>query len=470
MPYPLSISSIIENEGKCLYIKPIAEDFETFINGELIQERTRLYDGDRLVIGGSHYFRVSNVNCERRQETTVQSAVDFQWAHQEILAQQERKLREELEMEKHMALQQIRAHQKQAEEQFEERLQSLELEKHRIKCSKEMLENEVAIYKRQSCKDGDELRGVYKSTYQSTLLEDIQRMLARPTRESLHQIQLKVKEATQRCRDFAVPYEFRQTQKADSLGIFHAVVTIIDRERSKVAEWPPARLDVWLDMVREVDFDKTRLFDCVETVWMDWEEVDMNLEDSFAGGDNSMNSSRIGLNLSAMKEKLLNWNSPKRKQSPLVVVKSALKSESGTKSRRQGMTPEGKQGVKKMLTYEEDNDSGMKRKVLSVKNDKNGEKQGTGSPDKISRDRRLQCIDVELKDLQQGTHRLKKLFMNGEAVEEVQKKALSIACKEIERQLAVIKGVLQRTNEVENVVGKGEEKARTPKSVRFLLD
>lgn len=193
---------MIENEDKKLYIKPIAEDFETFINGELIQSRTRMYDGDRLVIGGSHYFRVANLNCEKRQAVgssargANQVPVDFQWAHQEILAQQERKLREELEAEKQVALQQIRAHQKAAEEEFEERLQSLEIEKFKISSAKELLESEVAIYKRQNMRDGDELmsNGVYKSSYQSTLLEDIQRMMARPTKESLHQIQMKVSE------------------------------------------------------------------------------------------------------------------------------------------------------------------------------------------------------------------------------------------------------------------------------------
>lgn len=192
-----SPSSVIENEGRKLYIQPIAEDFETFINGELIQDRRRMYDGDRLVIGGSHYFRVANLNCEKRQERPVTGdnvPVDFQWAHQEIMAQQERKLREELETEKQVALQQIRAHQKAAEVEFEERLQSLEMEKFQIKSAKELLESEVAIYKRQNKRDGDELmsNGVYKSSYQSTLLEDIQRMMARPTKESLHQIQMKV--------------------------------------------------------------------------------------------------------------------------------------------------------------------------------------------------------------------------------------------------------------------------------------
>lgn len=438
----------------------------------MIEGRTRLYDGDRLVIGGSHYFRVSNSNCERRRATGQScDPVDFQWAHQEILAQQERKLREELEQEKQAALQQIRAHQQAAEEEFAERLQSLEIEKHQIKCSKELLENEVAIYKRQTQREGDVDGGPYKSGYQSTLLEDIQRMMSRPTKESLHQIQMKVKEATQRCRAFKAPFEFRQTQKADPLGIFHAVVTIIDREHSKVAEWPPARLDVWLEMVREADFDQNQLFQFVETEWLDWDEVDMNLEESFGGGGgaagDSLNSSRIGLNLSAMREKLMRvatvggrsggGGSPQRQLTPLVVgVKSVLK-EPSEERKEGGKGGGGGSGVKKMLTYEDEENEGTRRRVLVEENG-----QRSGGKDR----RRMECIAVELKDLQQGTHRLKKLVMNGEAVQEVQKKALNVACREIERQLAVIKGVLGRGGEE----CKGGEVVKTPKSVRFLLD
>lgn len=260
-----------------------------------------------------------------------------------------------------------------------------------------------------------------------------------------------------------------------------------------MAEWPPARLDVWLDMVREADFDKQRLFDCVETVWLDWEEVD-RLDESF-GGD-SMNSSRIGLNLSAMKEKLLLavHGSPQR-SSPTMVIKSALKESVGSEQKRAKMRLMRQEeeevsgnninfltnGVKKMLTYEEENnlnnthnninnvvadekDSVSKQRVLGSAN---GQRSGVDR-----KDRRRECIAVELKDLQQGTHRLKKLIVNGGTVEEVQKKALSRACQEIERQLAVIKGVLDRGGSGSENTG-GDlmgDVVKTPKSVRFCLD
>lgn len=155
-----------------------------------------------------------------------------------------------------------------------------------------------------------------------------------------------------------------------------------------------------------------------------------------------------------------------------MVIKSALKDGKGSSERRRRPKGEGgssaSKGIKKMLTYEEEKED---REVLEDKRSVLGTHNGQGGgsragSEKKSKDRRMECIEIELKDLQQGTHRLKKLFTNGDAVEEVQKKALSIACKEIERQLAVIKGVLGRPGLDE----MKEDVVKTPKSVRFLLD
>lgn len=423
-----------------LYISPETRDFETFVNGTLISKRTQLYDGDRLVIGGSHYFRVSNPKCERRRNS--QNPVDFQLAHQEIMAQQEKKLREELELEKRAALQQIQASHRANEKQYEERLQNLEIEKFQIKCSKELLENEVKLYKEQST----ETPSPYRSGYKSTLLEDIQKMMARPTKESLHQNQMKVREATQRCRiDFGLSFiEFKQTQKADSFGIFQAVVNIIDRKNGKIAEWPPARLDVWLDLVREPDFDQKNVFKCVDTEWFDFDEND--LEESFL--NDSMNSSKISLNLSAMKEKILGKTPDKSFNSPSSLVKSALKNSS-SKNYIQN-DPFSK---RKALQFDENVDTPPvdQRKILAESNSK----------EKPPKPKRVQCAKDQIKDLQVGAHRLKKLLHKG--VSEDQKKSVTNSIAEIEHHLSLIRDILDKKEQIPEI-------AKTPKSVRFLLD
>lgn len=71
------IGSSIENRRGDLFIEPQNEEFETFVNGEAIAERTQIFNGDRVVIGGSHYFRVSNPHCKQRKNETVSIKYNF---------------------------------------------------------------------------------------------------------------------------------------------------------------------------------------------------------------------------------------------------------------------------------------------------------------------------------------------------------------------------------------------------------
>ncbi|XP_067132999.1 kinesin-like protein KIF14 [Centruroides vittatus] len=85
---------VIKNEDRLLTITP-NKDALVYINGQLIIEITKLHHGDRLVIGGEHFFRVNNpfeeevlpVNSENR---------DFEYAYQELISVQESKLQEEI--------------------------------------------------------------------------------------------------------------------------------------------------------------------------------------------------------------------------------------------------------------------------------------------------------------------------------------------------------------------------------------
>lgn len=79
---------MIENKDSKLTLIPGCGS-ETFVNGELAKERTDLHHGDRLVVGGNHYFRVSNPY--ERSTTSTGQLVDYEFAHQEILKVQEKK-------------------------------------------------------------------------------------------------------------------------------------------------------------------------------------------------------------------------------------------------------------------------------------------------------------------------------------------------------------------------------------------
>lgn len=54
------ISSGIDYMDGELKVFPISTRYQTHVNGELIKKTTRLRNGDRLVIGETHFLQVSN--------------------------------------------------------------------------------------------------------------------------------------------------------------------------------------------------------------------------------------------------------------------------------------------------------------------------------------------------------------------------------------------------------------------------
>lgn len=65
------VHSSIDNRNGKLTLIPENTEFETFVNGEMVYDKIQLFHGDRLVIGGSHYFRISNPDCPNRSKNMV---------------------------------------------------------------------------------------------------------------------------------------------------------------------------------------------------------------------------------------------------------------------------------------------------------------------------------------------------------------------------------------------------------------
>lgn len=57
----------------------------------MVTGKVILKHGDRLVIGGNHYFKVSSPYDEHSNIQISAQAVDYEFAHQEILKVQEEK-------------------------------------------------------------------------------------------------------------------------------------------------------------------------------------------------------------------------------------------------------------------------------------------------------------------------------------------------------------------------------------------
>ncbi|XP_061516333.1 kinesin-like protein KIF14 [Anopheles gambiae] len=501
--------SIENRNGKLFLLPETSTEYETFVNGELVQERRQLFHGDRLVIGGSHYFRISNPLCPNKSNTQIM--VDFQLAHQEILQEQENRLRRELDVEKKAAIARIEAERMAHEQEYEERLASLELEKFKYKCHKELLETEKEALLQSASKQNHKCDGrkarpsdvrdsldLTPSAAESNLAEEIRRIMEHTSEESLAHIQMMVKEASQRCRTVGLDYEFKQTQVWQDEGIFRAMINIVDRPNGRIAEWVPARLEYWLGIVRERDdLTADNMFEHFDLVWN--EPGDQSANESLL--QDSHNSSRISLNLSSV---------IRGRNSIVSNPGSPGTATSGSTRKSQGLFKSiFSKPTTSLMPAGEDSERGFgrpasARKALFTDADSNDENvpsnnqqlpSATASQSKATVLHRFdQKAANYLKDLYGATLKLRKLCekyqdsdapptTDGEeslptgkegrssnAEERLASKCLE-SVADIERSLQTIRSVLADHNIKEATISAMEgEFGRTPKSVRFLLD
>lgn len=402
-----------------------------------------------------------NIHCK---QITKHFQVDYQLAHQEILRQQEIRLREQLDIEKAAALTQIEEERAANERKYTQKMATLEMEKFRYKCSKEILDTEKkALEQQMKPEPAFEYR-----PYQSNLLEEIKRIMQHPSDECLHQTQLKVKEATQRCRDLGIDYlDFKQTQISDEFGIFKAVINIVDRERYLIAEWPPARLDVWLDIIRDnEDVTIETLFNSVDIEWQENQEADNSpVASSNADANDSLNSSRISLNLNAMKEAILGKSADKSFKSIRKIFNSPFKSPKQSDMLKSAVT--NNELSKKRLQFEDESKHSLKYHKMSRK-----------SPTDNSKQRRFEmAAHSYLKEMRKNTLKFKALcqdYNNDENLCNNVDRSIeaSNSIPDTMRLLHSLEQMENLTVEIKNTLNpdKDQTTARTPKSVRFLLD
>ncbi|XP_001660806.2 kinesin-like protein KIF14 [Aedes aegypti] len=450
----------IENRNGKLFLSPEdADQYETFVNGELVRERRQLLHNDRVVIGGSHYFRVSNPLCPNRSKQII---VDFQSAHQEILREQEKRLRRELDAEKQAAISRIEAERIDHERQYEERLASLELEKFKYKCRQELLETEKeAMLKHSTDEEGDST--LVFTPFQSNLADEIRKIMERPSEESLHQIQLMVKEATQRCKDLGLEFEFQQSQVLDEQGIFRAVVNIYDKSTGMVAEWLPARLEYWLSVVRDrEDLNEDNVFENFDLEWK------ANVEELSQPLNDSRSSRRISLNLTSVKDVILKRNSP------------AKKSPSHSARKSEGL-------LKSMFKFGASN-PGSVRKELFAEDGRNDENMPINqqSPSPTKPHRFGVKANRQLREIQVATAKLKKLcekYQRHNPADDSICTVLDLNSSTRSMEY-VTRDFMQSIAEIENAVqdmrfvlteqnvkhADDDDQERPGKSVRFLID
>ncbi|KAG7199238.1 hypothetical protein KM043_018107 [Ampulex compressa] len=334
-PLVRQLHCTIENNNGKLILAP-EMDGDTYVNGQVVTGKVFLKHGDRLVIGGNHYFKVSNPHDRHRGDIQISTqAVDFEYAHQEILRVQEEKLRTELEESKQKAIKELENAKHEIElqlgtqkisyerkieilgstlEEQKHALEKINQQKRKLELEKELLANEVETNNRRKQMQVQE-DNVNITPYKSNFLQELENILSEKTADveialkmkasrdvmnaggiSLHELQLLVKEATERCREFAINYEFDQQQIVVEKSL-QSVVRIRDRDRMMETLWEPLYFLDWLRRLRDYDIE-----DSIKELreWGgDWEPY----ENSEVFED-SLNTSRISINMTPVKRHL----------------------------------------------------------------------------------------------------------------------------------------------------------------------
>ncbi|KAJ8680905.1 hypothetical protein QAD02_016692 [Eretmocerus hayati] len=324
----------IENKHGKLTFYP-EKDAENYLNGEVIRGRVHLKHGDRLVIGGNHYFKICNTQDGGDAQMTVQP-IDFDYAYQEVLRIQEEKLRAELEESKRKAMKELENAKREVEiqldsqksayeseikklgsnlEEHKKELEEMNRKKKQLEREKELLASEIETNNKIRKLEIEDA-GVSLSPYKSNFLQELQEILNETTTDaetaltiktskdamktggvSLHEIQLLVREATARCRDVGVNYEFHQQQIVVDKGL-QPVIRVRDRDNMVETLWQPYRFLEWIHKLRDHELEHSikDLQDSEDR----WEPF----EDSDIVPDSLYTSSRISVNITPVKRQL----------------------------------------------------------------------------------------------------------------------------------------------------------------------
>ncbi|XP_012228838.1 kinesin-like protein KIF14 isoform X1 [Linepithema humile] len=325
--------SIENNEGKLILTPEM--DGDTYVNGQIVTGKLMLKHGDRLVIGGNHYFKVLNPYDDSCNVKLSTQAIDFEFAHQEILRIQEEKLRAELEESKQKAIKELENAKREVELQlgsqkstYEHKIEvlgsTLEEQKHaleqinrrkkELELEKELLATEVETnnkIKKIQLEQSHERLSPYKSNFlqelESILNEkaaDIESALKTKLDKetitaggiSLHEMQVLVKEATQRCKEAGFNYEFYQQQTIVKKSL-RPVIRVRDKTRMMEALLQPIVFLNWVHRLRNCDIESSiKELENFDSYWESYDETEV-FEDS-------LNGSKISINMTPVKKQL----------------------------------------------------------------------------------------------------------------------------------------------------------------------
>jgi kinesin family protein 14 len=287
------------------YIKQVDFNHVTYLNGEVINnhDELQLNHGDRIIFGGSHYFRFNNPLNKQQSANTINHFKDYQFARNEIEQKQneltQRRLDEEMwkhKMDSDLKLNELKEiYEKKIESikndsEKEKTAYKMELEEVKNKSSKKIkqiveqklliesqlsklnsnqmeINNEVAKEERilrTPCASVSTRLRLYseQKVNQSASIENQELILNHANSGGLFAITLRINEANKICAILGFEYEFKRYDFIDSQKSKLAqnlkqqlanskCISVIDKRLGLITLWNLETFDDKLDMLRD---------------------------------------------------------------------------------------------------------------------------------------------------------------------------------------------------------------------------
>lgn len=310
----------IENKAEGLTLVP--GNGPCFINGVEVTERHALHHGDRLVIGGNHYFRVNNPD-DPHSSVKGSEPADYCFAHEEIRTVQENRLKAELEEAKNRAIIQLEEAEKKLgfqrtkyemqiqelgkslQEQIEA-LAEVQKEKEKLSIKNSALEEKAKSTEKKILNHSilDCSVDISVTPYRSNLLEEVMKVLNESTDDpefltptdsfSLHDIKIMCLEAEERCKEAGINFDFNHQHVVKDHRLM-PVIKVHDMDNDVVAVWEPDFFANWLHQLRI--YEPGENITTLKEGNGSWEK-----RDEFAPGDDS--SHLLSLSMNEIKRQL----------------------------------------------------------------------------------------------------------------------------------------------------------------------
>uniref|UniRef100_A0A4W5NP66 Kinesin-like protein KIF14 n=1 Tax=Hucho hucho TaxID=62062 RepID=A0A4W5NP66_9TELE len=216
---------IISNVNGEVSIIPM-KNGKTFVNGNLVSETTVLHHGDRVILGGDHYFRFNHpaeVQSGKRVSCWTGEGdghKDFEFAKNELLSAQRAQLEEEIEEARLKAKEEMMQGIQVAKEMAQKELSDQKTQyENRIKALERELEEES---ERKRCQEMDQQRVVSK-------MEELQFAKVELEQEvDTHKTRLRLHMEAQATRQAMADHGVRQAK----------VVEALEAEKRKIENTP----------------------------------------------------------------------------------------------------------------------------------------------------------------------------------------------------------------------------------------